>query len=130
MNDIRELTDPIAKKNGKEVISVVAIEECSELQKEITKMMRERGNKMNLLEEMADVYICLAELRQCYGIITQTDLAFEANVSQPTLSEIERGQMPNVSFEALLRVAFALNFDISDICIINFQPNKWWRDRA
>ena len=54
MNEIRELTDPIAKKNGKEVISVVAIEECSELQKEITKMMRERGNKMNLLEEMAD----------------------------------------------------------------------------
>lgn len=73
MNDIRELTDPIAKKNGKEVISVVAIEECSELQKEITKMMRERGNKMNLLEEMADVYICLAELRQCYGI-TDHDL--------------------------------------------------------
>lgn len=73
MNDIRELTDPIAKKNGKEVTSVVAIEECSELQKEITKMMRERGNKMNLLEEMSDVYICLAELRQCYGI-TDHDL--------------------------------------------------------
>lgn len=66
-------TNPIAKKNGKEVISVVAIEECSELQKEITKMMRERGNKMNLLEEMSDVYICLAELRQCYGI-TDHDL--------------------------------------------------------
>lgn len=62
--------------------------------------------------------------------ITQTDLAFEANISQPTLSEIERGQMPNVSFEALMRVAFALNFDISDIRIVKFQPNKWWRDRA
>lgn len=73
MNDIRELTDPIAKKNGAEVVSVVAIEECSELQKEITKMLRENGNKMNLLEEMADVYICLAELRQCYGI-TDHDL--------------------------------------------------------
>lgn len=73
MNDIRELTDSIAKKNGKEVISVLVIEECSELQKEITKMMRERGNKMNLLEEMADVYICLAELRWCYGI-TDHDL--------------------------------------------------------
>lgn len=71
----------------------------------------------------------IKERRIAWGI-TQTDLAFEANVSQPTLSEIERGQMPNVSFEALLRVAFALNFDISDICIINFQPNKWWRDRA
>ena len=74
MNDIRELTDPIAKKNGKEVTSVMAIEECSELKKEITQMMRERGNKMNLLEEMADVYICLAELRWCYGI-TDHDLS-------------------------------------------------------
>lgn len=73
MKDIRTLTDPIARKNGKEVISVVAIEECSELQKEITKMIRERGNKMNLLEEMADVYICLSELEQCYGI-TEHDL--------------------------------------------------------
>lgn len=37
MNDIRELTDPIAKKNGKVVISVVTIEECSELQKRSLK---------------------------------------------------------------------------------------------
>lgn len=28
---------------------------------------------MNLLEEMSDVYICLAELRRCYGI-TDHDL--------------------------------------------------------
>lgn len=62
--------------------------------------------------------------------ITQEDLAFEANISQPALSEIERGKIPNVSFEVLMRVAFALNFDISDICIVKFQPNKWWRDRA
>lgn len=83
MNDIRELTDPIAKKNGKEVISVVAIEECSELQKEITKMMRERGNKMNLLEEMADVYICLAELRSITRYIT-------GEVDSPSLEWIVR----------------------------------------
>ena len=123
MNDIRELTDPIAKKNGKEVISVVAIEECSELQKEITKMMREH------LVDIEAIGKLIKERRIAWGI-TQTDLAFEANISQPTLSEIERGQMPNVSFEALMRVAFALNFDISDICIVKFQPNKWWRDRA
>lgn len=71
----------------------------------------------------------IKERRIAWGI-TQTDLAFEANISQPTISEIERGQMPNVSFEALMRVAFALNFDISDICIVKFQSNKWWRDRA
>lgn len=49
----------------------------------------------------------IKERRIAWGI-TQTDLAFEA----------------------LMRVAFALNFDISDICIVKFQPNKWWRDRA
>lgn len=71
----------------------------------------------------------IKERRTALGI-AQADLAFEANVSQPTLSKIERGLMPNVSFEALMRVAFALNFNISDICIVKFQPNKWWRDRA
>ena len=71
----------------------------------------------------------IKERRIAWGI-TQTDLAFEANVSQPTVSDIERGVCPNISFEAVARVAFALNFDISDICIVKFQPNKWWRDRA
>ena len=71
----------------------------------------------------------IKERRTAWGI-TQADLAFEANVSQPTISEIERGLNPNISFEALMRIAFALNFDISDICIVKFQPNKWWRDRA
>ena len=87
------------------------------------KMYDERLVDIEAIEKL------IKERRMAWGI-TQTDLAFEANISQPTLSEIERGQMPNVSFEVLLRVAFALNFDISDICIINFQPNKWWRDRA
>lgn len=83
-------------------------------------------------ERLVDIEVIgklIKERRIAWGI-TQTDLAFEANVSQPTLSKIERGQMPNVSFEALMRIAFALNFDISDICIVKFQPNKWWRDRA
>ena len=43
----------------------------------------------------------IKERRMACGI-TQEDLAFEANISQPTLSEIERGQMPNVSFEVLM----------------------------
>ena len=71
----------------------------------------------------------IKERRIAWGI-TQTDLAFEANISQPELSGIERGKMPNVSFEAFMRIAFALKLDISDICIVKFQPNKWWRDRA
>ena len=39
---------------------VIAMEEMSELQKEISKCLRGKGNRSDLLQEMADVYICLA----------------------------------------------------------------------
>lgn len=39
---------------------VIAMEEMSELQKEISKCLRGKGNSSDLLQEMADVYICLA----------------------------------------------------------------------
>ena len=42
---------------------IVAIEELSELQKEITKQLRGKSEYMNFLEELADVYICLEYLK-------------------------------------------------------------------
>ena len=46
-----------AVQNGTMLASVVSIEECSELQKELTKFLRtdSEGDKTNLIEEMADV---------------------------------------------------------------------------
>lgn len=82
------------------------------------------GDKLVNAEAIGEL---IRDRRVAWGI-SQADLAFEANVSQTTVSAIERGKAPVVSFEALLRVSFALNFDVSDICILNFQPNKWWRD--
>lgn len=59
-----------AVQNGTMLTSVVSIEECSELQKELTKFLRtdSEGDKTNLTEEMADVYICILMLQVTYGI--------------------------------------------------------------
>lgn len=46
---------------------IVAIEELSELQKEICKDLRGQGNSYNLAEEIADVIICLEQLIKMYG---------------------------------------------------------------
>ena len=69
------------KKNGKFRQSVIAMEECSELIKAISKMIRYSYNedlenvyrkgylRDDLIEEMADVYIILDELKIMYDIL-------------------------------------------------------------
>ena len=47
---------------------VIAIEECSELQKEITKIIRKKGDLTNLAEEIADVEIMLEQLKLIFRI--------------------------------------------------------------
>lgn len=47
---------------------IVAIEELSELQKEITKLLRGQGGLINLAEEIADVEIVIEQLKIIYGI--------------------------------------------------------------
>ena len=47
---------------------IVALEEMSELQKEICKALRGDLNPMHLAEEVADATIMLEQLRQIFGI--------------------------------------------------------------
>ena len=47
---------------------VIAIEECSKLQKEITKIIRKKGNLTNLAKEIADVEIMLEQLKLIFTI--------------------------------------------------------------
>lgn len=42
---------------------VMVIEECAELQKVVTKILRKKGNEVDLAEEMADVQIMLDQIR-------------------------------------------------------------------
>lgn len=52
---------------GKTSQMIVAIEECSELIKELTKNLRGEDNADHISEEMADVYIMLDQLGMIFG---------------------------------------------------------------
>lgn len=56
------------EKWGKEAQTIVAMEECAELIKEGSKMLRGQGNIDHLIEEIADVMICIEQLEIIYDI--------------------------------------------------------------
>lgn len=53
---------------GNGIQLVVCMEELSELTQAISKEIRGRGDRSNLVEEMADVIICLEILKQVFEI--------------------------------------------------------------
>ena len=64
---MNEILNKAIEVNGVDYQMNVAIEELSELQKEICKMKRGIGSNLNLAEEMADVEIVLEELKMIYN---------------------------------------------------------------
>lgn len=72
------VNDETMDRYGIERQSLVAMEELSELQKAISKLVRNpeektkslefKGLRDNLIEEMADVIICMDQLKAFYGI--------------------------------------------------------------
>lgn len=57
----------------KEKQIIVAIEELSELQKELCKYLRDKYNEENLIEEIADVEIVLEQIK-LYFNLDQNDI--------------------------------------------------------
>ena len=55
-------------RNGILLQAIVALEELSEAQKEICKLLREEGNLEHLAEEVADATIMLEQLRIMFDI--------------------------------------------------------------
>lgn len=53
---------------GKDIQSVVCMEECSELIQCISKELRDKSDISHLSEEIADVLICIKMLQLMYGI--------------------------------------------------------------
>lgn len=53
---------------GKDVQSTVCMEECAELIQAISKEKRGKHDKQHLIEEMADVIICIEMLKEIYSI--------------------------------------------------------------
>ena len=56
------------RKYGKDKQIVVAMEECAELTKELSKHLRGKENLINISEEIADVEIMLDQLKFHLGI--------------------------------------------------------------
>lgn len=65
---MEDVFDKAIKAYGIKNQSIVAIEELSELQKELCKALRGRSNKAAMTEEIADVYIMLGQVERMYGI--------------------------------------------------------------
>lgn len=62
-----QIYEKLIEKYG-ELQLVVAIEELGELQKELCKTLRGKEKKEAVIEEMADVYIMLDQLKLIYDI--------------------------------------------------------------
>lgn len=62
------IVDKSIEHYGSDLQTVVCMEECSELIQAISKMKRGKDNRDNLIEEMADVMICMDILKQVYGV--------------------------------------------------------------
>ena len=72
---------------GSDLQTVVCMEESAELIQAISKMKRGKDNRNNLIEEVADVMICIEILKQVYGI---SDNEIQNYVCQKQNRSIER----------------------------------------
>lgn len=71
MLETNEITEKAIAHNGKVFQSMIAMEECSELTQAISKCIRtpeEESARAHLVEEMADVLICLGQLKSIYQV--------------------------------------------------------------
>lgn len=67
-NERKQIYELACQEYGIDAQLVVAIEEMSELTKELCKNMRGSNNSSNLAEEIADVTIMMEQLRLIYDI--------------------------------------------------------------
>lgn len=64
----KDIIERFIKEYGRITQSVICMEECSELIQAVSKQIRGIGSKESLIEEMADVTICLEMLKDIYDI--------------------------------------------------------------
>lgn len=69
-------------RNGILLQAIVALEELSEAQKEICKLLREEGNLEHLAEEVADATIMLEQLRIMFDINDKVCSYMDAKVER------------------------------------------------
>lgn len=82
--------------NGTETELAIIMEELSELIQQVSKRYRGKNYAMHLLEEMADVYICLDELKLMAGI-TDHDIEAAKSVKFERIRDsIQKNSLPDL----------------------------------
>lgn len=79
--------------NGVDMQLTVAVEELSELIKEICKNKRGRDNRDNIIEEMADCYIMLEQLAIIYGIRLNEIVAMMYSKMQRLENNLDKAEL-------------------------------------
>ncbi len=87
-----ETCKSIANHYGKEHQVLIAIEEMSELTKELCKYFRRYDRKKEIIEEVADAQIMLEQLIELFGIDCEVDRMVDYKLNrQIRRMEQERG---------------------------------------
>lgn len=81
------IADSINSTGNNGIHLIIAMEELSELQKEISKELRGKGDKVNVLEELADVQIVIYYVKKILGI-TDEDIQKAVSVKIDRLASI------------------------------------------
>lgn len=79
-----ELYDRLLKLNGQEYQVTVAIEELSELQKELTKYLRSKADIEHIAEEMADCEIVLEQLKKYFNLSKEVETEKKMKIARLT----------------------------------------------
>ena len=81
---------------GKKIQSTIAMEECAELIQAISKLIRYSADKVmlgdNITEEIADVLICIEQLKLMYKI---DDKAIQKWIDYKCQRQVERFKIAN-----------------------------------
>lgn len=87
------IIERFASRESHDTLGIICMEECAELQQQISKLLRGNGNVNDLLEEMADVYICLNLLeRMLYIPSSMTQKAIDVKLERERRRQNEHYQ--------------------------------------
>ena len=91
MTTVETVIQKAIETYGADLQKQVAIEEMSELTKEICKDFRGKANRENIIEEIADVQIMLYQLMAMYNI-SDTELSITLGLKITRLEERLKGE--------------------------------------
>lgn len=85
----KEQLQQIINHYGHESQKAMLFEEMAELQKEVCKELRGKGDIQHIAEELADVYIMLQQIQLIYGITDEQIEQVVQDKVERTLDRIE-----------------------------------------